>query len=272
MPVTPFHLEHLLSYSIASNLGFLIHPIIAARLPTPARIADVGTGTGIFLTDLASRLPAACRFEGFDISDAQFPPRQSLPSNVSLGILDAKQPFPNHMHGAIDLVCLRLLVAAVEKYEWEGMVKNVLQLIKPGGAIQWVEADHSEMFLHPIKATPSASTDRLRKWGDKICYESMGDRLKYGWSTLPAIFRKLGLEDVTSDMIPSDFDPETRQAGTDVQIAVCRSIARHPRYIEHHRGLEAVDRMIADMKADQASGAYLRWSIHVAVGFKPTIQ
>lgn len=258
--------------SIHSNLGYLIHPAIAARLPTPARFADVGTGTGIFLSDLARCLPVNCRLEGFDISDAQFPSLQSLPANICLDILDAKQPFPQHLHHRYDLVCLRLLVAAVEKYEWEGITRNVRELLRPGGAIQWVEADHSQMFLSPFQGTPSATTESLQKWGTRICYGPMGDRLKYGWSTLPAIFRKLGLEDIVSEAISSDRTAKTRQDGTDVQIAVCRSIANHPRHVEGLGGRREVDRMIAEMKADQASGAFLRWTIHVAFGFKPTTE
>ena len=35
------------------NFGFLLHPHIAASIPSNARIGDVGTGTGIWITELA---------------------------------------------------------------------------------------------------------------------------------------------------------------------------------------------------------------------------
>lgn len=35
------------------NFGFLLHPRIAASIPSNARVGDVGTGTGIWITDLA---------------------------------------------------------------------------------------------------------------------------------------------------------------------------------------------------------------------------
>lgn len=38
----------------AKGVGYLIHPRIAETLPRDAKIADVGTGTGIWLMDLAN--------------------------------------------------------------------------------------------------------------------------------------------------------------------------------------------------------------------------
>ena len=35
------------------NMGFLLHPRVAKNLPDDARIGDVGTGTGIWLLELA---------------------------------------------------------------------------------------------------------------------------------------------------------------------------------------------------------------------------
>lgn len=35
------------------NIGFLLHPQVAKDLPGDARIGDVGTGTGIWLMELA---------------------------------------------------------------------------------------------------------------------------------------------------------------------------------------------------------------------------
>lgn len=36
------------------NLGFLLHPSVIASIPQDARIGDVGTGTGVWLIDLAN--------------------------------------------------------------------------------------------------------------------------------------------------------------------------------------------------------------------------
>jgi hypothetical protein len=36
-----------------TNIGFLLHPRIAKSIPSNARIGDVGTGTGVWITELA---------------------------------------------------------------------------------------------------------------------------------------------------------------------------------------------------------------------------
>lgn len=36
-----------------TNLGFLLHPDIVDKIPKDAHIADVGTGTGAWIIDLA---------------------------------------------------------------------------------------------------------------------------------------------------------------------------------------------------------------------------
>lgn len=55
--------------------------------------------------------------------------------------------------------------------------------------------------------------------------EVMGDRLQDGWSTLESTFLKLGLEHIVRETVDSDRVPETRNPGTDNQIAVRRSTA-----------------------------------------------
>jgi hypothetical protein len=36
------------------NIGFLLHPVIAASIPSNAHICDLGTGTGAWILDLAN--------------------------------------------------------------------------------------------------------------------------------------------------------------------------------------------------------------------------
>ncbi|PWY81696.1 hypothetical protein BO94DRAFT_587400 [Aspergillus sclerotioniger CBS 115572] len=47
------------------------------------RIADVGTGTRIRLTDLADKLPKFVRLDGLDISFDACPAREWLPPNMT---------------------------------------------------------------------------------------------------------------------------------------------------------------------------------------------
>jgi trans-aconitate methyltransferase len=104
-------------------------------LSTP-RIADIGTGTAKFLLHLQPMYPDAL-LEGFDISSALYPPQCSIPPNVSLAVLNMKQPYPEEVHGKYDLVHARTLIAAMLSDEWEPVVRNLVRLLKPGGFIQW---------------------------------------------------------------------------------------------------------------------------------------
>jgi methylase of polypeptide subunit release factors len=45
----------------ATNIGFLLHPRVVATLPEDALIADVGTGTGAWMLDLAAQAKQAGR-------------------------------------------------------------------------------------------------------------------------------------------------------------------------------------------------------------------
>lgn len=65
--------------------------------------------TSIWLIDLAEQLPQA-KLDGYDISSAQFPPTEWLPSNVQLETLDALAEVPKPLIEKYDVIHLGLLV------------------------------------------------------------------------------------------------------------------------------------------------------------------
>jgi hypothetical protein len=88
------NLQHTL---LTHSFAFLLHPYITYIIPLSLpglRIADFGTGTGIFPLSLASLLHPSSTITGFDISSAQFPPQESLPQNVQLYEWDISVPLP----------------------------------------------------------------------------------------------------------------------------------------------------------------------------------
>lgn len=102
--------------------GFLLHPAIKFASSednvTNVKIADVGTGTGIWLLDLASVLPESIEFHGFDISLSQCPVSQWLPSNVSMSKLDVYSEIPEELcgkYGTLHILTLRHLLIFVLK-------------------------------------------------------------------------------------------------------------------------------------------------------------
>jgi len=103
------------------------------------RVADIATGTGAWLSDVAAELEQAgnceAEFIGFDISDTQFPKFRK--SNTRFVLSDIKEGFAEEWHRTFDVVHARLLVLVLVNDEIESGVKNILKLLKPGGYIQY---------------------------------------------------------------------------------------------------------------------------------------
>ncbi|KAK4496444.1 hypothetical protein PRZ48_012424 [Zasmidium cellare] len=138
--------------------GYYLHPEVKPSATAP-RIADVATGTGIWLCELAPAYPQA-ELHGFDISDKMFPSQDSLPSNVKLHTADIKKPLDEAWHGYFDVVNIRLIQAAMRVEEWGPLVRNLSTLLKPGGWLQWYEDDRAVAVRHCFRpAAPIGATE-----------------------------------------------------------------------------------------------------------------
>ncbi|RYC57960.1 hypothetical protein CHU98_g8252 [Xylaria longipes] len=245
-------------------MGYLLHPSVT--LPPEAHIADMGTGTARFLLCLQPRYPQAS-MEGFDLSSALYPSPTTLPPNISLGELDVKQPFPEHMHGKYDLVHIRMLVLAMLPEEWEPVVRNLATLLKPGGYLQWEECEHSNAEW--LKSTPEASIEKSKYIGDKF-QAALKARLECGWNTLPEHMRAAGLSSVTSDVVSSDRAPQVRAKSSATIMNLIFTWAR----MMAERGLvfdDSLDNLEKAVHEEIRSGCYLRYNIHVACAQKPSL-
>ncbi|KAJ5329784.1 Methyltransferase type 12 [Penicillium brevicompactum] len=118
--------------------GHTIHPSIPKENITA--IADLGTGTGVWLEDVAKTLPKSVYLHGFDISAAQIPIREGP---IALSVHDVLYPFPEEHQSRYDLVHIRLLTAGLKKKDYAIVLANARALLKPNGYIQWEELDHS---------------------------------------------------------------------------------------------------------------------------------
>ena len=109
--------------------GHLIQPSIPrSNLQT---IADVGTGTGVWLREAARELATPDKpveFVGFDISALQFP--QDDVRGVEFVVHDIVRSFPPQYHGRFDLVHVRFLTYALKAQDLEKAVENVVQIIR----------------------------------------------------------------------------------------------------------------------------------------------
>ncbi|KAH8705049.1 putative LaeA-like methyltransferase [Talaromyces proteolyticus] len=134
-------------------------------------IADVATGTGVWLRDVKAHLdsthptgPSKPRYyHGFDLSDAQYPTNQGL-DGINYSLHDCLKPFPVEHHNRYDLVHVRLLVAAIKETEFKLIVANLKPLLKRGGYLQWEDLDlKSFLTSHEPKydSFPTIQTLRL---------------------------------------------------------------------------------------------------------------
>ena len=188
------------------NVGYTLHPSIAKNLLENARIADVACGTAQWSLYLSEQLPKSVKFDGFDISDSQFPKR--LPENMELHVADAKKPFPAEYHGQFDVVHIRLLTIAMQEPDWGIVTDKCKALLKSGGAIQWEEADFTKaQFVHATNLARPSTIDYV----SETVQSHFKARFSYGWSTLPQEFEKAGLVGGAQDIMKNDRVPETRK-------------------------------------------------------------
>ncbi|KAL4895020.1 hypothetical protein BDV59DRAFT_159117 [Aspergillus ambiguus] len=143
--------------------GHPIHPSIPTENITA--VADVATGTGIWLSSLPKSLPSPndLYLHGFDISTTQFPFYKDITPTyeIYLSAHDARDRFPEDHRGRYDLVHLRLLVGAFKEEDYMRTVQNVYELLKPGGYLQWDECDCSAFTT--AESPPSALARQMQQ-------------------------------------------------------------------------------------------------------------
>ncbi|KAL9593685.1 MAG: hypothetical protein Q9219_007440 [cf. Caloplaca sp. 3 TL-2023] len=226
-------------------------------------IADFATGTGLFLRLLAESYPDA-RLDGYDLSPAMF----LHDKNVNLSLADAKEALPGELHGIYDVVHIRYLIAGMEPDDWEPVLRNLLQLLKPGGAIQWEEPALSQ--VQHLRGGPDSRTAITTSLSLMFRSGPLQERFGHGWSTLPAIMEKCGLR-VETDVVSSDRVVETRKALTRNGLVALISYARMmaAKQVPGAMSMDDIERLEKEALQEIESGCYVRYDVHTAVGFKP---
>jgi len=137
--------------NIRSNQVF--EPSIATTKTSIRRIADIATGTGVWLEAAEADLNRSGNFDaefvGFDISNAQFP--KSPKENMKFVVCDINKGFAEELHGTFDIIHLRLLILVLTIDQIEPAVKKIIKLLKPGGFLQWTDLDilDNELRTYP---------------------------------------------------------------------------------------------------------------------------
>jgi SAM-dependent methyltransferase len=209
LPIGPR--EHVLSITKSSD--------------RPAAIADVATGTAIWLRDIAPLLPKDTKLVGFDIDTSKFAllPREMVPSNLELYGQDMLQPFPKQFHGVFDVVHVRSVHFALKKDQWLPHLKHLADtLLRPGG---WLLC---EEFVLPGLAT-LPMTERFSKYlGYQHEYDLWLGRDPISSLHISKHMREAGLHNVSQELFHSVScdDENVDKAVTKMLTAVMDSLLK----------------------------------------------
>ncbi|GKZ32109.1 hypothetical protein AbraIFM66950_001248 [Aspergillus brasiliensis] len=251
-------------YLITELFGYHIHPDIPIKDNNNLRIADVGTGTGVWITDLARRLPASVQLDALDISFDSAPPAEWLPSNVKTFKWDVKQDVPEELVGVYDVVHIRLFIFVLLDAEVQPVLERILKLLKPGGYIQWTEVDMGSTrteSTHPANST-EALTKMIR------LSEGQDERLRPRW--VPNLASKMataGYENIKEDA--RDAPPHLALALHDCNIMIHETFARK---FKNPQTAQVLNELIPEVEKETKEGSCLAHTRYTVVGRKPLTQ
>ena len=220
------------------------------------------------MVELAKISPQTYRLDGYDISDASFSSADTLPSNVTLNVGDFKTPFPEHLHGQYDLVNIRLVISIMGEGVWESTLRNALTLLKPGGAIQWVEGNFITARGYR-GASPTSTKGYYLTLARRKVNSVQKERIGLNFPDFINLFQDAGLHNIEEDVSSTDRLPELRQKFTDQMVGALFRLLKNlaSTKTEGYWSEEEVDGFHEKAVADMQSGAYLRWDLHVTIGF-----
>ena len=161
--------------------------------------------TGVWSMEQLKECPQSTTFT---LIDTKTQPCQTsypeLPSNAELLSFNMLQDFPTYpkWENHFDLINQRYLLAAFTPKEWQQVLTNHFNILKPGGYIQIIETKYHEIQCGPWMK-------RAAKWG-------LGTAQKYGIDLcitpqLPEILQKSGFTIVEQMEKDANFDITPKQ-------------------------------------------------------------
>ncbi|KAI0124803.1 S-adenosyl-L-methionine-dependent methyltransferase [Xylariales sp. AK1849] len=197
--------------------GRLLPDAISKYLETTSspQVADIGTGTGVWLRGLAEQLPPSSRLDGYDFDISKFPPEKTLPHNTRLSFGNILEPFPSELHGKYDVVHVRLLMFGLKTDQWDFACRNLTTLLKPGGWILWEETGYHSWVCFPMS----------KAWNEYIDLDSQA-ALSFGRDPRTPLFllsqvKGAGFVDCEETSFNSTPIPGLQNDITQVMRAIC---------------------------------------------------
>ncbi|KAK6532026.1 hypothetical protein TWF694_003189 [Orbilia ellipsospora] len=239
------------------------------------KIADVATGTGIWLFSIKDELAKSglnAELHGYDLFDEQFPPVDKRAGIIfdTLNILDTEKfkAIGEEYH----YIHARLLTVVLTVDEWKVAIENCLQVLKPGGYIHFEEIPINDMAIE--KSGVPETGGLLKKLQASMTL--LKRDLDCG-NNIHKIYEVNKLEDITHDKIDlRDCDDEAKRmqnvnARMGFEEFVTNAIARGPQAL-NRLGFESKEAALA--KLDQLQlGVSTRiqayFVLHSIIGKKP---
>ncbi|KAE8354505.1 S-adenosyl-L-methionine-dependent methyltransferase [Aspergillus coremiiformis] len=253
--------------------GRPIHPAIPTEDITD--VADIATGTGIWLMSLAAALNASptnrLYLHGFDISATQYPFSKDIsPSHeLHLSVHDMRHRFLPEHRGRYDLIHLRLLVGALKEEDYARSMRNIYELLKPGGYLQWDDCDTTAF------STAESSPDPfIRRMQETVASAAVNLGL---CPTAPLLIEKLatmvGFEDVTRQSYNTIDKPHLHDAARGWLVQVLRSLLPKSmlgtgEVTEESVAIERTERLVGELES-HCQNVLPVVNLHVVVGRKP---
>ncbi|KAF9888666.1 hypothetical protein FE257_008424 [Aspergillus nanangensis] len=249
-----------------------LHPSIPTE--NIVSVADVATGTGIWLSTLPKHLPSNSHrlyLHGFDISSAQFPFLKDITPTYEthLSAHDMRERFPAEHHGRYDLVHLRLLTGALKNDEYPRSMKHVYELLNPGGYLQWDECDCSAFDI--AEKTPSLIAVQMKQ-------HVLDAVSTLGLCPSPAaeierLAKKVGMVDVTRDRYTTLDKPHVHEAARAWIVTVMKAllpaaIMGSGKTADRDEAMESANRIMEEFEEHTVSALPLV-NLQVIVGRKP---
>ncbi|KAJ5345235.1 hypothetical protein N7452_003239 [Penicillium brevicompactum] len=260
--------------------GYELHPAIP--ITKDMKIADLGTGTAIWILDLARQVPSSVQLHGFDISGDQFPLKELWPQNVTLGLLNSFSEPPEAFSGQYDVVHLRMWASNLRESDTSSLVNHVKNLLSmffspfffffswfvwlhynadnlgnlltgPGGYLQWEDADLVHQRVQGV--TGLAFEQRMNH-----IFKRAG--IDYSWvSDLPNRLHQDGF--TVHDADSCCFEPHLMQLCTNTYLMAIQEIL-HGIKRAYSESLTLFiteqERLLSDMTRQKAEGIIYNWS------------
>ena len=244
-------------YLWKETLHFNIHPSIPVH--GASRIADVATGTAIWLINVAHEYPSAL-LDGFDIDVSQAPPTQWLAPNITLRQWNIFDPVPDDLIGVYDVVHVRLIAIVIQKDNLKEVLQTLLQLLKPGGYIQWDELNFPGTCVETSDS--SAQLPSLYEIRERVYSDGRND-----WTLrLPDLFMEEGLLD--NKIYHFQDVPDLFKANGEQHLLTMEEFASSLARKDRKEAAADLFRLVQNAGDEMSSGAALSMPRVVCVGRK----